>query len=184
MKVVEINAVDTGSTGKIMLGIADVARESGIQIATYSGSRRKQNACPKNHCRISTWVDYYLHKFIGYCFGVDCHLSNLSTLKLINRIKKESPNIIHLHILHGSYINYTILFKFLKKYNVPVVWTFHDCWAFTGRCPYFTVAGCSKWISGCNHCKYPKKLYPSTLFDYSKREWKNKKKLFCALQVS
>ena len=85
--------------------------------------------------------------------------------------RKNTVWIIHLHNLHGYYINVEILFEFLKQYGKPVVWTLHDCWAFTGHCCYYSMVGCEKWIDGCHDCEqihaYPKSL----LIDNSKNNY-------------
>ena len=77
----------------------------------------------------------------------------------IEEVKEYNPDIIHLHNIHGYYINIEILFNYLKEANKPVVWTLHDCWTFTGHCSHFDYVGCDKWKSGCNNCiqreKYP-----------------------------
>ena len=36
-------------------------------------------------------------------------------------------------------------FKYLKQTGVRVVWTLHDCWAFTGYCMHFDILKCNKW---------------------------------------
>ena len=65
-----------------------------------------------------------------------------------NKITEIKPDIIHLHNIHDHYLNYRILFEYLNRYDIPVVWTFHDCWAFTAYCPHFVMAGCEKWKKG------------------------------------
>ena len=98
-------------------------------------------------------------------FGGHLNGSKLSTLKLINFVKLIRPDIIHLHQIHGYYLHVPLLFDFLKKYNKPVVWTLHDCWAFTGHCTYFSLErkNCNKWTYECNNCpkinNYPKSIY-------------------------
>ena len=51
-----------------------------------------------------------------------------------------------------------------KDYRKPIVWTFHDCWPFTGHCPFYTLASCDKWKTGYFKC--PKhKDYPMSYID-------------------
>jgi glycosyltransferase involved in cell wall biosynthesis len=114
-------------------------------------------------------------------FGLAGLLSFFPTLKLINQMKKDKCNLIHLHVIHSDYINYPLLFNFIKKANIPVVWTFHDCWSFTGRCPYFDLAQCEKWKTGCFNCPYPKNLYPESRLDATAYMWKKKKKWFSSI---
>lgn len=182
MKVIEINAVATGSTGKIMLGIADVARKKGFEVITCCGGRKDDKRHIDNHFRFSHWIDFYFHTFVGGMFGIDGFLSFFSTLRLIKKIKSISPDIIHLHIMHGSFVNLPIIFSFLRRVNKPIVWTLHDCWAFTGRCPYFILLNCSQWETGCYSCSYPKNAYPSSKIDNVKKMWKLKKKWFTGIK--
>lgn len=107
--------------------------------------------------------------------------SKNATYKLINTIKQISPDIIQLHHLHGYYINYKILFEFLRTCKFPVVWIFHDCWSFTGHCAYFERAGCEKWKTKCFDCpqihEYPKSIF----LDRSTEHFHLKKTLFTSV---
>jgi glycosyltransferase involved in cell wall biosynthesis len=91
------------------------------------------------------------------------------------------PDIIQLHCVHGYYINYEILFEFLHEMDVPVVWTFHDCWAFTGHCAHFDFAGCDKWKTGCYACELLKEYPRSVFIDNSKDNWLRKRKSFTSV---
>ena len=107
--------------------------------------------------------------------------SGFRTRELVKKLKRLKPDIIHLHCIHGYYINYRILFEFLSEVNVPVVWTFHDCWPFTGHCAHFENAGCKKWMKGCHSCELLKQ-YPRSLFvDNSERNWHLKRMCFTSV---
>jgi glycosyltransferase involved in cell wall biosynthesis len=84
--------------------------------------------------------------------------------------------------LHGNYLNLEILFKHLAKVDIPVVWTLHDCWAFTGKCAHYTEIGCYKWQTHCNHCPQVKQYPPSLFFDRSEQMFADKKRLFTAVK--
>jgi glycosyltransferase involved in cell wall biosynthesis len=102
-------------------------------------------------------------------------------MKLIKYIKKVNPDLIHIHNLHGYYLDIDILFNFLKSFNKPVVMTLHDCWTFTGHCVYFDYIGCNKWKTQCFKCPQ-KNTYPkSILFDNSKFNFQAKKVIFNSL---
>lgn len=183
MKVFEINCLECGSTGNIMRGIADVCRENGIEVETFSGVRKSTlgQPCPYSHHRISSLYEYYWHSVIGKLTGKSDFITNKSTMTLVNYIKKHNPDIIHLHITHGCFINNKTFFSFLKTIKTPLIWTFHDCWAFTGRCPYYTLSQCNKWIDGCNNCAYPSSEYPPSFFDNTRKVWMLKKDLYCGI---
>ena len=99
----------------------------------------------------------------------------------MKKIDEFKPDIIHLHNLHDSYINLSMLFSYIKKHNVPAVWTLHDCWSFTGQCPHFTIVKCDKWKVGCHNCPQYKE-YPASLYDNTKKMWQLKKKWFTGVK--
>lgn len=182
LKIVSINAVSYGSTGNIMRRIGSAA-EANLGARYYSFYGNWKN-CPKEY-KGSKRFGYRVENLI--C-GVFSRISGLyyighifGTLSLIRKIKKINPDIIHLHNLHLWVVNVPILFKFIKKNNIPVVWTFHDCWPVTGHCPHFTMAKCERWKNGCGHCPTYKE-YPISYVDQSKRMWKWKKKWFSGIQ--
>ena len=113
--------------------------------------------------------------------GLHGYFSYFSTLRFLRKVKKFSPDIIHIHNLHGWYINFPLFFKFIKKHNIPVVWTLHDCWSITGHCPHFTMIGCDRWKSGCFDCAQYKE-YPKSILDTSKTMYKMKKKWFNGIE--
>lgn len=100
---------------------------------------------------------------------------------MLKEIDKFHPDIIHLHNLHDSYINLPMLFSYIKKHDIPVVWTLHDCWSFTGQCPHFTMVKCDEWKTGCHDCPQYKE-YPSSLYDNTKMMWRLKKKWFTGVK--
>lgn len=104
-----------------------------------------------------------------------------ATLKLVEKLKEIKPDIVHMHNIHGYYLNYPILFQYLKEADIPVVWTLHDCWSFTGHCVYFDMVDCDKWKTGCHHCPQIKDYPKSLIFDKSSTEYKRKKELFSSL---
>ncbi|MCR4720052.1 MAG: glycosyltransferase [Firmicutes bacterium] len=177
MKIVEINSVNYGSTGNIMLLIAEKAREKGIEVYTFSSCGNDMKKGIASHNFIGNIISRRLSVELGYYTGLSGHFAYFATRKLLKQIDGIKPDIIHLHNLHSEYINLGLLFKYIKKTNVKVVWTLHDCWSFTGRCAHFEIAKCYKWKTGCSHCKTCNE-YPASFIDMSKLMWKHKKKNF------
>lgn len=177
MKLVEINTVCNVATGKIMGDTQRIANQAGYETISFYGRRKgyKDIRCKK----FGNIFSFLSHVFISVVFDAEGRGSYFATKKLIRLIKKENPNIIHLHNLHGYYLNYKLLFDYLNnEYKGKIVWTFHDCWPFTGHCPHFTIANCNKWEKECYSCPN-KKNYPiSLLFDNSRNNYKLKKELF------
>ncbi len=186
MKIAEINMCSYGSTGKIMFGIAECAREKGHTVETYSGyiySKGNKNKPVKisNHNLFGSKFGSFLHTALGKVFARLGHFSYFDTKKLIRQLKKYNPDVLHLHNLHAFCINLPLLFRYIKKNNVRTVWTLHDCWAFTGHCPHFDMIGCEKWRTGCGGCTIYKD-YPKVYWDNSKAMFKKKRKMFTGVE--
>lgn len=182
MKIVEINSVFNGSTGKIMLGIASIARSNGIEAyCCATGTPRNIND-KKYAFQIGKKYSRRIHSILSYLDGQPDFHSSISTRELIHYIDNINPDIIHLHNLHGFFLDVELLFSYLKKSKAAVVWTLHDCWAFTGRCPYFDILNCDSWKQGCINCSYPKDWYPRTMRNVSRNMWLKKKDSFTGVK--
>tara|TARA_B110000003_G_scaffold224325_2_gene224878 strand:+ start:233 stop:1456 length:1224 start_codon:yes stop_codon:yes gene_type:complete len=181
MKLLQIGIeVNSGSTGKIAEQIGYLAIENGFE--SYISYARGFNSSKSKVIKIGNKFSIFLHLIRTRIFGDHLNGSKLATRKFVKKIKSIRPDIIHLHQIHGYYINVPLLFDFLKDYNKPVVWTLHDCWAFTGHCTYYSIENCNKWKNECNNCpkinNYPKSIY----IDKSKSNFYSKKKYFNSLQ--
>ena len=178
-KIVQINVVCNGSTGRIMCDIAKTANNKGFKTYCFYG-----RGIPKGnfHCiKIGNKFSVLFHVFLAR-LGFNGRGSYFATKKMVRQLKKIQPDVIQLHNIHGYYINLKVLFKYLRNdYNGKIVWTLHDCWAFTGHCSHFTVAKCNKWKKQCGKCPQLN-VYPKTILDTSKYEYKFKKKYFSGLK--
>ena len=141
MRIVQINGGAKGSTGKIMMGIAEVARAQGHEVMCASPITTTNRDAGEDcgYYRIGTFNSRRVNVALARITGFNGCFAWFETYKLLKKIDEFKPDIIHLHNLHDSYINLPMLFSYIKKHNVPTVWTLHDCWAFTGQCPYFTI---------------------------------------------
>lgn len=177
MKVFQINSTcGFGSTGRIAVDILkELEKNGGEGIIAYGRNSAPENV---NSYRIGSDLHVKIHGVLSRITDRQGFYGTSATKRLIEKIKDYNPDIIHLHNIHGYYLNVAILFDFLKEYNKPIVWTLHDCWAFTGHCAFFSFSGCEKWKSECNTCPL-KKDYPTSLvMDNSKKNYKQKKELF------
>lgn len=183
MRIVQINGGAKGSTGKIMMGIAEVARAQGHEVMCASPITTTNRDAGEDcgYYRIGTFNSRRVNVALARITGFNGCFAWFETYKLLKKIDEFKPDIIHLHNLHDSYINLPMLFSYIKKHNVPTVWTLHDCWAFTGQCPYFTMIKCDKWKTGCHNCPQYKE-YPASLYDNTKRMWNLKKKWFTGIE--
>lgn len=176
MTLFQINVTaNSGSTGRIAEQIGETAQRNGWNSVIAYG--RYANLGTSEHVKICNKQTIYYNVLIARLFDCDGLIAKHSTLQLIKKIQEVRPDIIHLHNIHGYYVNYPMLFSFLKEYKVPIVWTLHDCWSFTGHCSHFDLIGCDKWKTECSHCPQ-KGEYPKSYTDFSRRNFRLKKKSF------
>lgn len=181
MKLIQINTVCNGSTGKIMGDIQRKAQSEGWECLSIYGRRKGYKDIPCK--KFGNFFSFWFHVFLTTVFDLQGHGSYFETKRMIKEIKKQNPDVIHLHNIHGYYLHIPTLFKYLKnEYKGKICWTLHDCWTFTGHCPHFILANCNKWKTQCNKCPN-KKLYPISLFiDRSRKNYLEKKELFTGLK--
>lgn len=176
--LLQVNVVaNWGSTGRIAEEIGQLAVENGWRSVIAYG--RRANPSKNELIRIGNDFDNNLHAIQTRLFDNHGLASRTATKKFINQIEKINPDIIHLHNIHGYYLNYRLFFDYLSKKDVPIVWTLHDCWAMTGHCAYFDYAGCERWKTGCHPpCPWKRHFPESLLLDSSRRNWILKKESF------
>lgn len=180
--IVQINSFDSGSTGNIAKQINQQAEKYGFTTYFLFGRFwKKERTILSNEMIVGNPMSNFFHLLVGRLFDRVGIGSFYSTKKMISILKKINPDIIHLHNIHGYYLNYPLLFKYLKSANITVVWTLHDCWAMTGHCAYFDAFGCERWKSKCYDCPQ-KKEYPKSIFlNNAKSNYMLKKKYFTSL---
>jgi glycosyltransferase involved in cell wall biosynthesis len=179
-KLLQINSVvNSGSTGRIAEEIGQTAIAAGWE--SYIAYGRHARTSQSELIKIGSDWDIRVHGLQTRLFDRHGLASIAATREFVEQLKKIKPDIIHLHNIHGYYINIEILFRYLKDANIPVVWTLHDCWPITGHCAYFTFVECDKWKTQCFSCPQ-KKGYPGSYFlDRSKQNHKQKRKLFTSV---
>lgn len=179
-RLIQINiTANWGSTGKIAETIGAVALKEGWEsYIAYGGSG---NTSQSKLIRIGGRLNRYFHFAEQRIRDNEGLCSRKPTKELIKQIKLINPDIIQLHNIHDHYLNYQLLFEYLNQSDIRVVWTFHDCWAFTGHCFHFVTKGCEKWKTGCFDCPL-RHSYPKTCLDNSKRNYDLKKKLFAGYE--
>lgn len=178
MKVLMINVVcGIRSTGRICTDLAAVLEEQGHEVKIAYGREEVPEQFQKYAVRIGNNIDVKLHGVKARLADGAGYGSRRSTRKFIDWVKAYDPDVIHLHNLHGYYLNIEILFEYLKVCGKRIIWTLHDCWAFTGHSAYCDAIQCERWKTGCYACPQ-KKEYPKSLLDFSKKNWVYKRKIF------
>lgn len=178
MKIAQINTVcGSGSVGRITVDIYHALTKKGWDGKIYYGRRTAPEGVQAE--KFGSNPDMGRHVLSTFFTGTHGFSSAGQTEKLIRALKKYEPDLIHLHNVHGFYLDVEKLFAYLKQCGKPVVWTLHDCWPFTGHCAYFDYAECGKWKTGCEHCVQHKSGYPYALFkDASAENYARKKAAF------
>ena len=183
MRVLEINSVcGTGSTGRIACQVADVVVQNGGEATVAYGRAYYEKGCNVPTYIIGSDTGVNIHAGLSRITDRQGFYSKGATRKLVEFIEDYNPDVIHLHNIHGYYLHLPTLFNFLALYDKPVVWTLHDCWAFTGHCAHFDYIGCDKWKTGCYQCPQKRKYPASFVLDQSRRNWIEKKELFTSIR--
>lgn len=178
--IVEVNSNNYASTGNIVLNIAKQARKRGFKVYT---SCRKSRAGLKyryeDQIYIGTWIDRVISERLSYLFGLNGYFNIINTYLFIRKLKKIKPDLVHIHSLCDNYLNISMFFRYIRSENVPVIWTLHDNWAFTGRCAQFR---CEKWKQGCGNCPHLE-YFPASLFlDNTKKVYEIREKLYNSMK--
>lgn len=180
MKIIQINAIaEGGSTGRICEELTDWLNLHGHSCTVLYALG---DHFTSTGVKISTSLQVHINSFLARISGLDASFSYISTYRIIHFLKKEKPDIVHLHNLHSNYVNLKILLNFLAKENIATVLTLHDCWFFTGKCTHYTEAECYKWKEQCGCCPRLKNDIPSFFFDRTEYMFNVKKKAFSAIK--
>lgn len=182
MRVFQLNTFcGVKSTGRIALEIAKLVKADGGECRIGYGVPESCAEAEPFGYRIGTPLERKVHGAMRKLLDAEGMGSRAATKLLIDEMERFAPQLVHFHNLHGCYLHLPTLFHYLSQSKVPVVWTLHDCWPFTGHCAYFDYAGCNRWQSGCHHCPQ-QRSYPACIgLDGSKRNYTMKKALFTSL---
>lgn len=182
MKVLMINVVcGIRSTGRICTDLATALEKQGHEVKIAYGREQVPEQFQKYAVRIGNDLDVKLHGVRARLVDGTGFGSKRATEKFIEWVKEYDPDIVHLHNLHGYYVNVEVLFKYLKTCGKKIIWTLHDCWAFTGHCTYFDYVGCEKWKYGCESCSQKKEYPACNGLDMSKKNYIIKRKIFTSI---
>ena len=183
MKVLLINSMcGTASTGRIVAGIYEQVKAAGSEAKVAYGFRKAAKVPECDRYKINSKAGYYFHNILAKITDRTGLYSKRQTKKFIKWINEYDPDIVNIHNLHGYYINYEILFDYLKKADKKVVLTLHDCWSFTGHCAHFDMVGCEGYLTGCKECKH-KNTYPKCWFKcQAGKTYELKKRLLCSIE--
>lgn len=183
-KIVQINPVlrTNTSTGRIMQEIGALAQGEGwMNWCAYGKGRDGIRPCTTAILPIGNFISTALHGILTRVFDRHGLGSTLATYEFIKKLREIDPDIIHIHNIHGYFLNYPIFFDYLKNSRVKVIWTVHDCWLFTGHCYYYSAIGCDRWKRGCGLCPQRGAFPRSLVIDRSRRNFIDKRHCFTSL---
>lgn len=183
-KLLQINPVlrVSTSTGRIMQEIGELAMRNGWEsYIAYSRGRDGIKPCSSKLVPVGNKWSVAWHGVKTRLLDAHGLGSSGATRQFIKRVEQIKPDVIHIHNIHGYFLNYRILFDYLAKCDVPVVWTVHDCWLYTGHCYYYSYIQCNRWQDGCHDCPQ-RGQFPTSLWrDRSKKNYEDKRKAFTSM---
>ena len=180
-KLLQINVTaNRGSTGRIAEQIGEKVIAAGWE--SYIAYGRDCGKSKSQLVKIGSRLGVMWHALMTRITDKHGLYSKIATHRLIRQIERINPDIIHLHNIHGYYINYKVLFDYLQRSNVPVVWTLHDCWSMTGHCSHFDSIKCDRWQEQCYDCPLQSAYPTSLVFDSSRENYIVKKRLFSGVK--
>ena len=161
--------------------IQRIAMKRGYETLSIVGRRKPFSDMP---CiKVGDFFSFGMHVIITTLFDRQGFGSRFETGRIVSILRKEKPDIVHLHNLHGYYLNLPILFQYLtEEFDGKVFWTFHDCWPMTGHCAHFDYIGCDRWKTGCYRCPQHLQSYPYSISDSSRDNYDRKRKAFTGVQ--
>lgn len=183
-RLLQINPVvrTSTSTGRIMQEIGELAMDNGWEShIAYSYGRDGIKPCASKLVPVGNKLSVAVHGVATRLFDRHGLASNLATRAFVERLSKLKPDVIHLHNIHGYFLNYKILFDYLERSGIPVIWTIHDSWIYTGHCYYYSFVGCNRWQTGCGLCPQKKAFPASFVFDRSRRNYVDKQAAFTSI---
>ncbi len=179
--IVEVNSNNYASTGNVVLNIARRAREEGYKV--YTCCRKNRVGLKyryEDQIYIGTWLDRVISERLATLFGLNGYFNVINTFLFIQKLKKIKPDLIHIHSMCDNYLNIRMFYTYIRKNRIPVIWTLHDNWAFTGRCAQFR---CEKWKEGCGNCPHLEYFPKSLFFDNTAHVWKVREKLYNSIDT-
>lgn len=183
-KLLQINPVlrVSTSTGRIMQEIGELAMQKGWQsYIAYSRGRDGGKPCRSELLPVGSKSSVAWHGVMTRLFDRHGLSSDGATRRFVEEIEKLRPDVIHIHNIHGYFLNYRILFDYLSQCGIPVVWTIHDCWLYTGHCYHYSFAQCDRWKTGCGRCPQKREFPASFFLDRSARNFADKCKAFTSM---
>lgn len=162
------------STGKLVYDLYTQLKGDGHVAAIAYGRGPKVDE--ENIYRFAPQWEVYLHALLTRITGYTGCFSPIATHRLKKFIEEFQPDVVHLHDMHGYFVNIIPLIIFLKQKNIKTIWTFHCEFMYTGKCGH--AYECEKWKEQCDDCPHLRDYPQSLLFDKTTKMFKQKRNVF------
>lgn len=183
MKILQINTVyGRGSVGRIMADLYNLSNDAGNQSYVAFSRTNVPDGIGKFGYRIANNIDLMTHVALNILLDKGGFGSKKATEEFLKWVDNICPDVIHLHNIHGFYMQIELLFDYIKEHDIKVIWTLHDCWPLTGHCAHFDYLHCNRWKDGCHNCPQHITSYPYSIVDNSKQNWRRKKKAYTGVK--
>lgn len=184
MRVLMINVVfGIRSTGRICTDLAVELEKQGHEVKIAYGRFEVPEKFKKYAVRIGSDNSVKFNALKARVFDNEGLNAVSATKRFLKWADEYNPDMLWLHNIHGYYLNYPLLFQWIKsRPQMQVKWTLHDCWSFTGHCGYFTMCGCEQWKNGCKNCPQKKEYPASDGLSRAKQNYKLKKEMFTGVK--
>lgn len=178
MKIVTITSTYEGFFPRFYELLKDALDDENIEsYILLQKNRRNCSAQLDGKILWGTRFNWFVHYHLFKITGLQDIFSFFETISLLSKLSRLQPSLIHLHMANAWYLNFPLFIWYINRCKIPVVWTMHDCRAFTGRCAYFDEIDCGKWLTGCKCCKQ-NILYNPALFHNEHLQWMLRKRMF------
>lgn len=174
-KVMHINCACTGSTGRIISDIADHAKGKGYETLLCAPGTPGENQNIR-YFRTSLPYEQGIYRRLNRLYGFQYGFAPLSTLRIKKLIKKEKPDLVHIHCVNGFMVNVYKLLQLVKKQGIPAVITNHAEFFYTGSCAH--AFDCEKWLTGCGQCPRLRQATCGAHRDTTAAAWRKMKDAF------
>lgn len=180
MNIVQINFTygEADSTGRTTKEMHQWLTKNNFGSKVYCGTVNDGKELPENVYTFSEKVHRRVHSIMSRISGLQGYYSIWDTAKLIRELDKQKLDVVILRVLHSNCINFPMLFRFLGKNNIAVVFVLHDAFFYTGHCCYYLDYKCQKWRTGCLRCKHMKDWNKSWFFNTSTKSLADKRKWY------
>ena len=152
MKILHINTTDIiGGAGIAAYRLHTALRNEGIESFMLVQVKKSDDEFVIKNSnfpyinKLRSVIDSFRLKFTLKNRNSIFSISNLPN-NINKKIQQIKPDIIHLHWINNGFVK----IESLKKFNLPIIWSLHDMWAFTGGCHYDNE--CKKYKSDCTNC--------------------------------